>query len=225
MGYLTDFFRNRGFTVTSPYGPRPSLGDFHNGIDFYAPRGTPIPCPWPGVVIKAGYDGSKRGYGHYVGVEMEDKHVQVFAHMDSRNVKVGQRVQEGDIIGPLGMTGFCTGPHLHYQVNIPGGGVRGDNAWGDPEQYIFGGDWMDYGIVIGTYLDYPAAEPLARKLEAPIFIHGALQELHKCHNVIICGGPEEEVKKAAPDAKIENLSGLDRYETYALIAARWRGGK
>ena len=138
-GYIARWFTSiaHNFRTTSPYGPR---GDnFHRGIDFGGPgvRGTPVSCPWHGTVSHSGYDSSSRGYGHYVGVKMDCGHTMVFAHLDRRDVAVGQWVYRGRTVGLLGNTGFSTGPHLHFQINRPGTGVRGSGYWGDPDEFVF----------------------------------------------------------------------------------------
>lgn len=144
--YITRWFTEiaHNFVVTSPYGNRPTLGDFHRGIDFGGKgvRGTPVKCPRAGTVTNAGFD--TKGYGNYVGVRLPDNHTMVFAHLDRRDVKKGDKIAQGHIIGTLGNTGNTTGPHLHFQINSPGTGVRGNGACGDPDDYIFekGGSGM-----------------------------------------------------------------------------------
>ncbi|MGI6097481.1 MAG: N-acetylmuramoyl-L-alanine amidase [Dethiobacteria bacterium] len=77
---------------------------------------------------------------------------------------------------------------------------------------------MDNAIVINSYADFPAAEPLARKLNAPLFIRLALNDLNKAKTIFVCGGDLQQIKEAAPKAKIINLSGADRYQTSENIA-------
>jgi hypothetical protein len=84
---------------------------------------------------------------------------------------------------------------------------------------------MDYGIVIGSFADFPAVEPLAMKLQAPVFLAKALQEVNKCKTIIVCGADNKIVKSMAGSSNIINLSGADRYETYANIANYLKGVK
>lgn len=86
----------------------------HTGCDFSAPRGTPIYATGDGVITKV-----KSNYGGY-GKEVEIDHgygyVTKYAHMNEFNVKRGQKVKRGEIIGYVGNTGSSTAPHLHYEV-------------------------------------------------------------------------------------------------------------
>lgn len=76
---------------------------------------------------------------------------------------------------------------------------------------------MDYGVVINSYADFPAAEPVAIKYQAPLFFMNALKEAGKCKTLIVCGGDVNVVKKVAPASQIIDLSGKDRFETYIKI--------
>ena len=87
---------------------------FHNGIDFSANYNTEILATGNGKVEKVKY--SRFGYGNYI----EIKHILGFktkyAHLNKINVKEGQIVKQGDLIGYVGNTGLSTGPHLHYEI-------------------------------------------------------------------------------------------------------------
>lgn len=91
----------------------------HKGVDYAAPKGTPIHAAGDGVIK---YHGWERGYGNFVLIQ-HDKHISTaYGHM-SRFVKgqrVGQRVRQGQVIGYVGMTGLATGPHLHYEFRVNG---------------------------------------------------------------------------------------------------------
>ncbi|MFQ3680496.1 MAG: M23 family metallopeptidase [Pseudanabaenaceae cyanobacterium] len=106
--------------VTSPFGWRrhPVTGEtaFHSGIDLGAPLGTPVLATADGLVDFAGVAG---GYGHLVTLTHGDRQTQ-YAHLDRIAVQVGQRVRRGQVLGTVGATGRVTGPHLHYEVLIPG---------------------------------------------------------------------------------------------------------
>ena len=107
----------------SPFGMRrhPILGysRMHWGVDWAAPRGTPIIAPGNGVVKKAGWSS---GYGkqtilrHANGYETSYSHQTRFA----KGIKPGVRVREGQVIGYVGTTGLSTGPHLHYEMRVNG---------------------------------------------------------------------------------------------------------
>jgi murein DD-endopeptidase MepM/ murein hydrolase activator NlpD len=107
--------------VTSGYGWRthPIFGTrrFHSGVDFGAPTGAPIYAAESGVVHSAGGRG---GYGVAVVIDHGGGLSTLYAHMSSLSVSAGQRVSRGQVIGGTGCTGYCTGPHLHFEVRVYG---------------------------------------------------------------------------------------------------------
>jgi murein DD-endopeptidase MepM/ murein hydrolase activator NlpD len=84
----------------------------HYGTDFAAPVGTPIRATAAGIVTKSSYG---RGNGNYVTIRHNSTYSTQYLHMKKRGVKVGQRVQQGDFIGTVGMTGYTSGPHVCYR--------------------------------------------------------------------------------------------------------------
>jgi murein DD-endopeptidase MepM/ murein hydrolase activator NlpD len=107
--------------ITSPYGPRrhPIFGirSMHSGIDLAAPRGTSIKASEGGLVIYAGWYG---GYGRVVIVDHSKGYTTLYAHLDKIDVKVGERIKQGKVVGREGATGYATGPHLHFEVRSKG---------------------------------------------------------------------------------------------------------
>ncbi len=91
----------------------------HKGVDFVAPIGTKIKVTADGVVEFAGV---QSGYGNVVIVRHPNKHTTLYAHMSgfAPGIQVGAKVQQGDVLGFVGMTGFTTGPHVHYEFRIDG---------------------------------------------------------------------------------------------------------
>ena len=89
----------------------------HKGIDYAAPRGTPIRTVGAGVVEFAG---RQNGYGNAVEIRHGNGKSTFYAHMDRINVRKGQRVEQGDNIGLVGATGWATGPHLHFEFRVNG---------------------------------------------------------------------------------------------------------
>lgn len=87
---------------------------FHQGIDFTAPTGTEIYVTGDGVIEKI--ESSKRGYGNSIVVNHGFGVKTLYAHMEKFNVKSGQKVKRGEVIGYVGNTGLSTAPHLHYEV-------------------------------------------------------------------------------------------------------------
>ena len=100
--------------ITSPFGPR--WGGYHYGIDIGAPTGTPIHAPKDGTVVSVAC-GS--GYGICTIIDHGGGLTTLYAHQ-SRQAVSGGHVTQGQVIGYVGCTGFCTGPHLHFEVRING---------------------------------------------------------------------------------------------------------
>lgn len=86
----------------------------HWGMDFTAPRGTPIYATGDGVVIRA--DQAASGYGKHVRIDHGFGFITLYAHMSKYNVRKRQKVKRGDLIGFVGNTGRSQAPHLHYEV-------------------------------------------------------------------------------------------------------------
>jgi murein DD-endopeptidase MepM/ murein hydrolase activator NlpD len=105
-GYLSERFGNR----TDPFT---GLRDFHPGIDISVPRGTKVVAPADGVVA---FCGPKNGYGNIIVIDHGYGTVTRYGHLDGFNVRPGQRVKRGDVVGFSGNTGRSTAPHLHYEV-------------------------------------------------------------------------------------------------------------
>ena len=89
----------------------------HNGIDYYAPPGTPVYSAGDGTVIQSAYS---RANGHHVFVKHANSIVTKYLHFTKRTVKKGQKVKQGQTIGTVGSTGLATGPHLHYEFVVNG---------------------------------------------------------------------------------------------------------
>lgn len=92
----------------------------HKGTDYAAPHGTPIWSTANGVVVESSYTS---GNGNYVKVRHNGTYTTQYLHMSKRNVKVGQRVSQGDVIGFVGSTGLATGPHVCYRFWVNGAQV------------------------------------------------------------------------------------------------------
>lgn len=118
-----------GYPITSPYGPR--WGRIHRGTDQSAPNGTPIQATRDGVVKTVQGLPNSTGWGKYVKLFHPcDGTYTLYAHMNEfANVKVGQKVKRGQVIGYVGSTGRSTGPHLHFVVFKDGKKVN-------PEIYV-----------------------------------------------------------------------------------------
>ncbi|NBC82146.1 MAG: peptidoglycan DD-metalloendopeptidase family protein [Bacteroidetes bacterium] len=100
---------------------------FHYGMDFTAPTGTEIYATGDGVIKDT--DRSKRGYGNKVVIDHGYGYQSLYAHMQDFNVRQGQKVKRGDVIGYVGNTGLSTAPHLHYEVIVNGKKVNPVNYY------------------------------------------------------------------------------------------------
>ena len=98
------------------------------------PVGTPIVAAGDGVVIEAEPSGYNSGYGHYVKIDHGDGVFSLYGHMSTVSASVGDRVTAGTMIGRVGMSGFTTGPHLHWEVRIGGADLSAPTA--DPLSYL-----------------------------------------------------------------------------------------
>ncbi len=107
--------------VTSGFAMRmhPILNTWkqHNGVDYGAPIGTPVRTIGDGVVEFAGW---QNGYGNVIHIKHSNDRSTVYAHLSRIEVVKGQHVDQGMTIGAVGMTGWATGPHLHFEVKIDG---------------------------------------------------------------------------------------------------------
>lgn len=107
-----------GFT-SARLNPFSRTWSAHKGVDFAAPIGTYIRASASGVVH---FVGVQSGYGKVVVIKHGTRFETLYAHMDqfTDGLVVGRKVNQGDIIGTVGMTGFSTGPHLHYEFKVDG---------------------------------------------------------------------------------------------------------
>ena len=101
----------------------------HSGLDFRAPTGTPVRATAGGTVIEAGTSG---GYGRMVEIDHGNGISSRYAHLSMINVREGDRIAKGVVIGAVGSTGRSTGPHLHYEIRI-------DDDATDPQRFLRAG--------------------------------------------------------------------------------------
>ena len=112
-----------GARLTSVFGRRthPVYGNvrMHTGVDFAAPRGTPVQATAPGRVR---YVGRRGGYGRVVEIAHGSDTVTRYSHLNgyAEGLRAGQRVNAGDVIGRVGSSGLTTGPNMHYEVRVNG---------------------------------------------------------------------------------------------------------
>ncbi len=158
---ITDYYREDGTSIkrilmktpidgarmSSGFGMRrhPVLGynKMHKGVDFAAPRGTPIYAAGSGVVTKASRFG---GYGNYIKIRHKNGLETAYAHLNkyAKGVKSGSRVQQGQVIGYVGTTGRSTGPHLHFEVLQNGKQVNPKSIKSSAGQKLAGQSLKDF---------------------------------------------------------------------------------
>jgi Peptidase family M23 len=116
-----------GFGVRAdPFLGRPAM---HTGLDFRAQTGDPVRATANGKVVNSGWAG---GYGRMVEIDHGNGLSTRYGHLSEINVKVGEYVKIGQVIGAVGSTGRSTGPHLHYETRIDGEAV-------DPQKFLRAG--------------------------------------------------------------------------------------
>ena len=122
-----------GFGVRSdPFLGRPAM---HTGLDFRAATGDPVRATANGKVVASGWSG---GYGRMVEIDHGNGLATRYGHMSEINVRVGDTIRIGQVIGAVGSTGRSTGPHLHYETRIDGEAV-------DPQKFLRAGVRLSAG--------------------------------------------------------------------------------
>jgi murein DD-endopeptidase MepM/ murein hydrolase activator NlpD len=141
--------------LTSPFGKYRSYSDgkksHHTGLDLSEERGTPIGAAAPGIVLVAH---EQAIFGNVVIVHHGQGVATSYNHLDAIDVKEGDQVAAGQIVGKLGSTGQSTGPHLHWGLEV-------DVVAVDP------GEWLTNGFDRSPWSDRPADPPPAPVAEAP----------------------------------------------------------
>ncbi len=116
-----------GAKLSSSYGmrkhPISGYNKMHKGVDFAAPKGTPVYAAGNGIVEFVGRNG---GYGKYIRLRHNNSYKTAYAHLNNyrKGLHKGLRVNQGDIIGYVGSTGRSTGPHLHYEIIYDGNQIN-----------------------------------------------------------------------------------------------------
>lgn len=158
-----------GSAITSSnfgYRLHPILGSWlmHAGRDLAAPEGTPVVAALGGRVVSSGLAG---GYGLAIEVEHDrPRRRTLYGHLSELYVKEGDRVRQGEVIGRVGSTGLSTGPHLHFELRLPGDGgwVAVDPGDLDPGKGAAGSDAI--ALLMGQLLQRlerpPAGAPGVR---------------------------------------------------------------
>ena len=123
-----------GFGVRmDPFTSSPAM---HTGLDLHGETGDPVRATADGKVASAGWSG---GYGRVIDIDHGNGMSTRYGHLSAIDVRVGQSIRTGQIIGRIGSTGRSTGPHLHYETRVRGGAV-------DPQKFLRAGQKLDGAI-------------------------------------------------------------------------------
>ena len=114
--------------ITSRYGQMEDIRDHaHSGLDIAAPAGTDIVAAADGTVT---FSGTQGGYGNLIIITHENGIQSYYGHCSKLYANVGDEVKAGDLIAAVGMTGYATGNHLHFEIRVNGSTIN-------PQQYIY----------------------------------------------------------------------------------------
>jgi len=142
---ISSYFTERRFhPILKIYRP-------HHGIDYAAPRGTPVDAAGSGKVIFAGW---KRGYGRFIAIKHSNGYSTGYGHLSKikRGIRRGKRVEQGEVIGYVGSSGISTGPHLHYEVRKNRRLINPLHIKGSPDKSVTGSDKAAFVLVKNNIL-------------------------------------------------------------------------
>lgn len=122
------YTRSRFHPILKEYRP-------HLGIDYAAPKGTPVSALGDGVVVYCGWNG---GYGNYVQIKHGDAYETCYGHLDkfAKGIRKGVHVRQSQVVGYVGSTGLATGPHLDFRVKYRGAFINPDSIKSEPAEPI-----------------------------------------------------------------------------------------
>ena len=148
--------KNRRHPITKRYTP-------HHGIDYAAPKGTPVESSGSGKVVFAGWKG---GYGNFIVIRHNSKYTTAYGHLSkiAKGIKKGVKVAQGQVIGKVGSTGLSTGPHLHYEVRVHGEHVNPLKIKSTSRKYVAKVEREAFGNVrdsVTSKIDSPAGTMFA----------------------------------------------------------------
>ena len=153
------------FVLVAPFGETrnrvTSVAEFHYGIDLAAPAGAPVRATAAGRVTFAGRGSALgpawRRYGRMLGIRHGDGFITVYGHLEETEVRAGQRIERGQRIGTVGMTGWSVEPNLHYGILRR----RNDGSYEpvDPRIHILDYRWRDEQALVSGVVPAPSGFP------------------------------------------------------------------
>ncbi|MCY3968565.1 MAG: M23 family metallopeptidase [Acidobacteria bacterium] len=157
--------RGDDFVLVAPFGETTnrvtSIPEFHYGIDLAAPAGAPVRATAAGRVTFAGRGSALgpawRRYGRMLGIRHGDGFITVYGHLEETEVRAGQRIERGQRIGTVGMTGWSVEPNLHYGILRR----RNDGSYEpvDPRIHILDYRWRDEQALVSGVVPAPDGFP------------------------------------------------------------------
>lgn len=122
----------------------------HYGVDYAAPRGTPVEALGEGKVTEAGWKG---GYGRFIAIRHNSVFSTTYAHLSgyAKNIKPGVHVNQGQVIGFVGMSGLATGPHLDFRVYKNGSPVDPLHLESPPSDPVPASYMPQYKVLVASW--------------------------------------------------------------------------
>ncbi len=148
---ISSYFTERRYhPILKKYRP-------HHGIDYAAPRGTPVDAAGSGRVTFAGW---KRGYGRFITIKHSNGYTTGYGHLwkIKKGIRRGVHVEQGQVIGYVGSTGLSTGPHLHYEVRKGRRLINPLRIRGNPAKAVSGADRAAFVLVKNEVLKELSSE-------------------------------------------------------------------
>ncbi|ULO01399.1 zinc metallopeptidase, M23 family [Campylobacter sp. RM5004] len=142
--------------ISSPFNPgrfHPILKKYraHLGIDYAAPKGTPIKAAGAG---KISFRGVKNGYGNVIQITHSSGYMTLYAHMSKfGNYKIGDSVKQGQIVGYVGSTGLSTGPHLHFGMYKNNTAINPASVVRITKDALTGKEKQKFDLVVKDYIN------------------------------------------------------------------------
>jgi len=156
-----------GFVLTSSFGRRISpftkSREFHNGLDLSITEGTAVHAPSDATVAFAGRFQLSTSvnwwrYGNCVVLNHDGYFETIFAHLAEVNVRTGQKIRQGALIGKVGSTGWSTSPHLHYEIRVRDPELKAGFVPVDPRIYMLNCRWDDEAKLLAAKRVSPSAD-------------------------------------------------------------------
>lgn len=125
-GYIPTGYPTDSMTVSAPFVMGEDSFKKHTGMDFPTEGNVPVHATADGIILEAGFDSSK---GNYVKINHLNGYTTLYAHLSELDVKAGDKVAKGDVLGLTGKTGMAVGTHCHYEIQL-------NDVYQDPANYL-----------------------------------------------------------------------------------------